>query len=182
MGESCSTEELARWLADWYPETFRTAWLILGDRGRAEEAVQEAFLRLWRFRDALPAGSGARPWLFRIVINSCYSLARSEGRHDARAVRVAGEVLETVVAVELGPEELAEREARARAVRLALLALPETLRVPVVLRYYSGLSEREIAVAIRRRSGTVKSRLHEARRLLAGDSSLAALVAEQEQA
>jgi DNA-directed RNA polymerase specialized sigma24 family protein len=44
-----------------------------------------------------------------------------------------------------------------------------------VLRYYAGLSEKEIATAIRRRPGTVKSRLHEARRLLAKDPRLAHL-------
>jgi DNA-directed RNA polymerase specialized sigma24 family protein len=43
----------------------------------------------------------------------------------------------------------------------------------VILRYYAGLSEREIAIAIRRRPGTVKSRLHEARRRLAADARLA---------
>jgi RNA polymerase sigma-70 factor (ECF subfamily) len=47
--------------------------------------------------------------------------------------------------------------------------------VPVVLRYYADLSERDIARAIGRRQGTVKSRLHEARRRLAADPSLSAL-------
>ena len=44
----------------------------------------------------------------------------------------------------------------------------------MILRYFSDLSEREIAIAIRRRPGTVKSRLHEARRRLAADARLAA--------
>ncbi len=53
--------------------------------------------------------------------------------------------------------------------------LPLSLRVPVVLRYYADLSERDIALAIGRRPGTVKSRLHEARRRLAADPALSAL-------
>ena len=57
----------------------------------------------------------------------------------------------------------------------ALQRLPLSLRVPVVLRYYADLSERDIARAIGRRPGTVKSRLHEARRRLADDPTLAAL-------
>ena len=61
----------------------------------------------------------------------------------------------------------------ARALDLTLRDLPEALRVVVVLRYYADLSEREIATAIRRRPGTVKSRLHEARRRLAADARLA---------
>jgi RNA polymerase sigma factor (sigma-70 family) len=54
----------------------------------------------------------------------------------------------------------------------ALQRLPASLRVPIVLRYYADLSERDIALAIGRRQGTVKSRLHEARRRLAGDPSI----------
>jgi len=51
----------------------------------------------------------------------------------------------------------------------ALANLPEQLRIPVVLRYWVGLTEKEIATAISRRPGTVKSRLHEARERLSGD-------------
>ena len=57
----------------------------------------------------------------------------------------------------------------------ALDDLPDHLRVPAVLRYWTGLSEKEIAVAIRRRPGTVKSRLHDARRRLAADPRIKAL-------
>jgi RNA polymerase sigma-70 factor (ECF subfamily) len=57
----------------------------------------------------------------------------------------------------------------------ALQRLPASLRVPIVLRYYADLSERDIALAIGRRQGTVKSRLHEARRRLAGDPSMLTL-------
>lgn len=56
----------------------------------------------------------------------------------------------------------------------ALQDLPLHLRVVIVLRYYADLSEREIATAIGRRQGTVKSRLHEARRLLAEHPALQA--------
>ncbi|MDQ1552128.1 MAG: Sigma-70, region 4, partial [Actinomycetota bacterium] len=52
--------------------------------------------------------------------------------------------------------------------------------VVVVLRYYADLREREIATAIRRRPGTVKSRLHEARRRLAADARLAAYAPDAE--
>ena len=67
---------------------------------------------------------------------------------------------------------------RARRVLTALDALPESLRVPVILRYYAGLSEQEIARAIGRRPGTVKSRLHEARRRMARNDTVRALVVQ----
>jgi len=65
-----------------------------------------------------------------------------------------------------------------REVLGALRDLPMHLRVVVVLRYYADLSEREIAIAVGRRPGTVKSRLHEARRRLAAHPALRALMVE----
>ena len=40
--------------------------------------MQEAFLRVWRFRDALPEGDGMQPWLYRVLVNTCYSQLRRE--------------------------------------------------------------------------------------------------------
>lgn len=162
--------ELEQWMASWYAPAYRTACLVLNDAHGAEEAVQEAFLRMWRFRDAMPQGESARPWLYRVVVNSCYSWARKEWGGGGR--RAPQSSLEAIREPSDGPDEIIVARDRAAAVRAALARLPEALRVPVVLRYYAGLSEKEIAVAIHRRPGTVKSRLHEARRLLSADAAL----------
>jgi RNA polymerase sigma-70 factor (ECF subfamily) len=165
--------QLAEWLEEGYVPSFRTACLILGNRSDAEEAVQEAFLRAWRFRDSLADVPSIRPWLYRVVVNSCYSKLRREIPHRDR--RAGDEPLADVAAEGAGPEASAERGEVADTVLAALARLPMSLRVPVVLRYYADLSERDIARAIGRRQGTVKSRLHEARRRLAADPSLSAL-------
>ena len=166
-------DELRSWVAEGYPAAYRTACLILGNRADAEEALQEAYLRAWRFRASLPTGEGARPWLYRVLVNACVSKGRAEGRHRGRAAGPDG--LDDRPAPDVPPETSAERDDTARRVARALADLPEHLRVPVVLRYWTGLSEREIATAIARRPGTVKSRLHEARRRLAEDPTLGAL-------
>jgi RNA polymerase sigma-70 factor (ECF subfamily) len=165
--------QLAEWLEEGYVPSFRTACLILGNRSDAEEAVQEAFLRAWRFRDSLADVPSIRPWLYRVVVNSCYSKLRREIPHRDR--RAGDEPLADLAAEGAGPEASAERGEVADTVLAALARLPMSLRVPVVLRYYADLSERDIARAIGRRQGTVKSRLHEARRRLAADPSLSAL-------
>ena len=165
--------QLAEWLEEGYVPSFRTACLILGNRSDAEEAVQEAFLRAWRFRDSLADVPSIRPWLYRVVVNSCYSKLRREIPHRDR--RAGDEPLADVAAEGAGPEASAERGEVADTVLAALARLPMSLRVAVVLRYYADLSERDIARAIGRRQGTVKSRLHEARRRLAADPSLSAL-------
>ena len=80
--------DLEVWLAEGYPRSFRTACLILGNRSDAEEAVQEAFLRAWRFRDSLSSGADFKPWLYRVVVNSCNSKLRQEIPHrDRRSER-----------------------------------------------------------------------------------------------
>ena len=76
------------------------------------------------------------------------------------------------------PAVSAQRSEVADTVLAALQRLPVSLRVPVVLRYYADLSERDIAVAIGRRQGTVKSRLHEARLRLSNDPSLVTLAGD----
>ncbi len=154
--------------------SFRTACLILGNRADAEEAVQDAFLRAWRFRDSLASVPSIKPWLYRVVVNACYSKLRQEIPH--RDQRADDEPLATMAATTSDPLTRAEQAEVAESVLIALRRLPVSLRVPVVLRYYADLSERDIALAIGRRPGTVKSRLHEARQRLAGDPSILALV------
>lgn len=170
VGTSTDLEAL---LIEGYGRAYRTAYLIMRNPTDAEEAVQEAFLRVWRFRDALPTGDGVQPWLYRVLVNTCYSQLRKE---VPRRDRSAGDsALDSLVSSGPAPEAAATASATADVVMDALAALPDNLRVPAVLRYWTGLSEKEIAVAIRRRPGTVKSRLHEARRRLAADPRIAAL-------
>jgi RNA polymerase sigma-70 factor (ECF subfamily) len=166
-------DDLGRWLATSYDSAYRTACLILHNPADAEEAVQDAFLRVWRFRASVPADDGARRWLYRVLVNACYS----KSRHEVRR-RASGSLDDAPEqpATEPTPEATAASGETGDAVRRALAALPEHLRVAVVLRYYAGLSEREIATAIRRRPGTVKSRLHEAKLRLSADARLVAFV------
>ena len=173
-------EGLAGWLEASYQQSFRTACLLLGNHADAEEAVQEAFLRAWRFRTSLGTGSSVAPWLYRVVVNTCWSKLRQERPHRERRADISG--LDEVVSFAISTEEDAWRALVSRGVIRALGALPMHLRVVVVLRYYADLSEPEIATAIGRRLGTVKSRLHEARRRLAADAELRASMIDETKA
>jgi len=165
-------DELDRWLAESYPTAYRTACLVLRSPADAEDAVQEAFLRVWRFRDAIPPAEGRRPWLYRVVVNACLSRVRSDRVWRERS---ADDALVNLPA-QADPQHDVEDAVLSSCVASAVDRLPDHLRVPVVLRYFTGLAEREIATAIQRRPGTVKSRLSEARRRLAEDPTLAAWV------
>jgi len=170
---SGETELLGDWVGARYARAYRTAVLICGNPADAEEAVQDAFLRAWRFRDALPDTERRDAWLYRVLVNACYSKLRKEvPRRDRERETLDPDGGPS--ATTESPEVGAERSVLADALSSTLGDLPEALRVVVILRYYADLSEREIAIAIRRRPGTVKSRLHEARRRLAADARLAA--------
>ena len=176
MAEQRELEEL---LIEGYGRAYRTAYLIMRDAAAAEEAVQEAFLRVWRFRDALPDGDGRNAWIYRVLVNTCNSQLRKDIPAQRRS---AGDApLGTLADRGVAPDDAAVSSATAEVVLDALAALPEPLRVVATLRYWTGLSEKEIAVAIRRRPGTVKSRLHEARRRLAADRRIAALAGAAEE-
>ena len=170
--------ELEAWLAQDYATAYRTACLVLRDPHDAQDAVQEAFLRVFRFRDAIPEGEGRKAWLYRVVVNACLSRVRAETSRTGKDVGPAA--LESIPDRAAEPEQAAERSQLAVDVLAAIGDLPEHLRVPLVLRFYAGLSEKEIAIAIERRPGTVKSRLHDARQRLALDPRLSAWVRDDE--
>ena len=167
-------DSLGEWVLACYGRAYRTAVMICRDPADAEEAVQDAFLRVWRFRDALPPEDRRDAWLYRVLVNACNSKLRRDIQRREREVHDD----EVMIVARDAPDVDAERSLVARALGESLQELPEPLRVVVVLRYYGGLSERELAIAIRRRPGTVKSRLSEARRRLAADPRLAAFASD----
>ena len=84
MSDVVDVDELRTWLEDGYASSVRTAYLILGNRSDAEDAVQESFLRAWKFRDSLVTGASFKPWLYRVVVNTCNSKLRKEIPHRTR--------------------------------------------------------------------------------------------------
>ena len=153
-----------RWVAQHQATLYRAACLILRDPAAAEEVAQEAFVRAYRAGTQVE-DDDARRWLRRVAVNLALNRLRSRTREE-RALNRTG-------AGRADGDDPADAVVRRIDTNAALGRLPERLRIPVILRYYVDLSEREIASALELRVGTVKSRLHEARRLLAADLSIA---------
>ncbi len=169
-------DELRTWLDEGYASSVRTAYLILGNRPDAEDAVQEAFLRAWKFRDSVAEHSRFQPWLYRVVVNTCNSKLRKEIPHrDRRAPELDHSSHYHV-------DDPISRIAVTQDVMRALGDLPAHLRIVIVLRYYADLNELDIAHVISRQPGTVKSRLSEARRRLAVHPALQSEAAPSAQA
>lgn len=153
-----------RWVTAFQPVVFRAAYLILRDTAAAEDVAQETFLRAYRAAHHMDPGEGVRAWLYRIAVNTSLNEVRRRKRQSAAFDRIRPN---TVAA---DPSDASDTSA---VVSEAIDRLPERLRVAVICRYYLDLSEKEIAQVLNIRPGTVKSRLFEARRLLAGDDVLA---------
>lgn len=150
-------------------QAVRTAFLITRDRALAEDIVQAAFLRAYERIVQFDARRSFGPWFLRSVVNDAVKAAVRRKRQVPLEVSSEGE--ETSLADLLadpspGPDDLVEAAELRRTVWAALGKLPPAQRAAIVLRYYLGLSEAEMADELACPPGTVKWRLHAARKRL----------------
>ncbi len=136
-----------------HARVFRSAYLVTRSPEAADDIVQLVFLELFKALDTFDPRRPFVPWLYRIVHNvSIDYLKRERYRHPTAPLA------DTTP----GPTgEIGRAELRAD-VRPALDGLSAEHREALVLRYYVGLPEREMAGVLGVRPGTVKSRLHRA--------------------
>ena len=144
----------------------RLAFLITRDHAAAQDVVQDALVASIRHLDSLREAQRFDAWLSRIVVNH----ARTYGRRAGRSVPMEDlsllpRVEESGAAIP-SPEESVLKREQARRLMEMISRLPEKHRLPVLLMYYRGMSEREVAAALSLPTTTVKSRLHAARKRL----------------
>ncbi len=137
-------------------------WLTRNDHD-AEDVLQEALLRAYRFSDGLRGEP--RPWLLAIVRNACFSWLQAN--RPGELVASLDERREEQAAETEGPEALAARNLDRKLLNEAIAALPVAFREVLVLRELEDLSYKQIARVVEAPIGTVMSRLSRARRLLA---------------
>jgi RNA polymerase sigma-70 factor (ECF subfamily) len=135
---------------------FRTAFLLTGSAGDAEEAAQTAFVKAWAALARFRPGAEFRPWLLRIVANEAHNRRRATQRREALVLRTAtahasGDAVPS-------PEGLVVDEERRHALLEAVHRLAELDRDVIACRYFLELSEEETADVLGVRRGTVKSR------------------------
>jgi RNA polymerase sigma-70 factor (ECF subfamily) len=130
---------------------FGLALRRLGDRGRAEDAVQETFASIWRSaRTYAPERGPGAPWLYGIARNAIVDRSRARSEPPAEAAEAASS--------EAGPAERAEQSWTQWRVHRALESLPAREREVIALAYWSELSQSEVAARLGIPLGTVKTR------------------------
>ena len=135
----------------------RTAYGIVGKRALAEDVTQQVFVELFTALKRFDCGRPFAPWLYRIVVN----ISLKELRRQRPALSLEEETLD-LTSPEPMPDQTAEEAELRRSMWAAIGSLKPKHRAAVVLRYYRGFSEAEMAVALGCPRGTVKSRLHSA--------------------
>ena len=136
---------------------YGVAMRVLRDPALAEDAVQEAFLTVWREAARFDRSRGrASTWIVTIVHRRAVDLVRRQARFNALPDQLEATGSETVVS-EAADEHVALRETRSE-VRAALSTLSGTEREALDLAYWGGLTQSEIATALGIPFGTVKSR------------------------
>lgn len=137
---------------------------VVGDRGRAEEAVQQAFLQAWRSASSFETGRDLAPWLATITRRVAIDIQRREARRPASALDDADPGDPALIALPPSEEQVWD----AAQVRLAIDALPDDEREIVRLQHLQGFTQQQIADQLGIAVGTVKSRSFRAHRALAG--------------
>lgn len=157
------TEAFAALYNRYKKRLFRTALAITDDQGAAEEILQDCFFKAYRFLPRIDCSSPLGPWLHRIAVNLSYNWVV---KRRPWLVSVEEMIDRLVAAPQVSPEYAYERKELHRRLHEAINSLNIHHRLVVILFYLQGFSLMEIAYILECPVGTVKSRLHHARKIL----------------
>ena len=149
---------------------WRFSTSVCGRSDDAEDAMQEALIKTYRYVGKIRDADSFRPWLYRTVRNACLMGRRKKAGEPAR-LQSLDELLpgqQSAASRDLAspgkdPEQLAENARLRRRLRRAMRGLPAPYRAIVFLREVEGLSTREVAHVMEISEDNVKTRLHRAR-------------------
>lgn len=149
-----------------YMDSFYSAALrMTRDETEAEDLLQDAYLRAYRFFDKFEKGTNFRAWLFKIIRNVYINKYRKELKFpqmmDVSDAEAIGSLSETDT-----PESQIFDKLLDDDITKALDILPEDFRITLIMSDLEGLSYKEIAEILECPIGTVMSRLHRGRKLL----------------
>ena len=136
-----------------------------GDRARAEELMQDVFVRAWERIGSFRGDAQLGSWLHRLAVNVVLSESRANQRREAR-VTLATDLAAAEVGSGGSIRPLGRDPALAVDLERAIAGLPRGARTVFVLHDVEGFSHVEIAELLGLAEGTIRAQLHRARRLL----------------
>ena len=148
-------------------KALRSAYLISQDNAIAEDSVQSAFLTAARAIQTFDSRRPFQPWFMRIVVNETLKILNQRKRF-VYAESEDNDPLDYIPDESQNPEEIADMHEAEAAVQAALESLSPEHRAVMVMRYYLGYSESEIAQELNKPLGTIRSRIFHAQQRLRG--------------
>jgi RNA polymerase sigma-70 factor (ECF subfamily) len=153
---------------------YRFSHTVCGGPFDAEDVMQEALLKTFRYVSRIRDPEAFRTWLYRTVRNACLMKRRRKAGQPERVLSLdellpspeAAHGLKDVADPGYGPDEIAANRALRGRLRKAVQALPPSYRTILFLREMEGLSTREVARVMKISEPNVKMRLHRARLFL----------------
>ena len=154
-------------LASHRDRVFTQSLYCLRDRRDAEDVTQEAFLRLWRQGDDVPADR-VGPWLSHVTRNLCIDLCRRRAAARRHLGVADPEALDTLPAADDRDDPLAglDLDDRQRHLLAALQTLPAETRSVMLMHYFEDRKLGDIATALGKSVSAVKVQVHRARKSL----------------
>ena len=147
---------------------YRLSFAIVGDEADARDATQETFIAAWRRIRELRDADRFDAWLQRIAVNGARMTLRARGRRRVREIPVGDVAALAAASDRAAPDLAAPERSDAEVLGAALDRIPTDQRTILVLHHLEGHSVAELAEILGIPVGTVKSRLHTARRALEG--------------
>jgi RNA polymerase sigma-70 factor (ECF subfamily) len=144
----------------------RTAFLITRDAAQAEDAVQEAFLQIYRSIRHFDSNRSFAAWFMRSVVNAALKIAQKSTRQTHPGFDPDESWWEGLASEAEPVEQQIENSEFQRRLWESMQDLSPRQRLAILQRYYLDMSEKEIAVELQAAPGTVKWLLHAARKNL----------------
>lgn len=165
--------ELEQFITEYGREIYSFCVSLCGSRQEADDLYQDTFLTALEKIDRIDIAGNIRSYLLSVAVRLWKNrrrkrawrrrIAQEQELNEQTADRITAEEMQDVSVL---PEERILEEERLTAVRRAVSRLPDRLRVPVLLYYMEERQIMEISEILRLPGGTVKSRLHQARKRL----------------
>jgi RNA polymerase sigma-70 factor (ECF subfamily) len=166
-GNTEAFEELVR---RYERKVYNITYRLMGNEQDASEALQDAFMRAFRFIGKFQFKSSFFTWLYRIATNVSLSKLRKREKVETvsidQPVNEAGDLPFEIPDLKYGPEKLMKQRELRAAIQAAVDGLPKDYRSVVVLRDLEGLSNEEVSKVLKLSVAAVKSRLHRGRLVL----------------
>ena len=153
--QSDSRSEIDRLMEQYGSSLLRMSVLYLKSVDLAQDAVQETFIKAYRYFNEYRGESSEKTWLITICVNTCRDMLRSAWfRHQSR------------IDLDSLPERPSDFVFPDDTVLTEVMRLPARYREVILLRYYEGLKLKEVASALQLSDGKVRNRLNKANNIL----------------